>query len=1829
MAQQAWLDSLSEDWVSQPRSNESQVDLEPLSSPGAEGKQALRDRGSRIPRPNTASNVPASPYSNALNERSASEINFESSSRISPRSPRRAKSNLPQNDVRSGSMLSNASVVHNTINHNLASGHPLKGTDNIPEWKRRLVYGELPYGESRDLFSSAGNGLEDMFRPPKVAEPVDDDHEEMSTMNDMTLPSSPPPYRRRAYLTSEQHDLPADMSGPADAVSTDSVRQSHQAATNDSHKNYHSNSSADMDSSFTSISAKPSDKPTRVISGASGQSVIQHEDLSPIVLSRHDDSHGRYTYAPLDASAEQLKKRLEKLRRNQLVLDNDPQESASRPLGVKSETTAPGGFNTTDDFINGGGFLNVKRGGRSGEGSFLRRPLSPPLNTDTSEMLPESSLQASTPKHFPTVRNEWTESTNTETGAHRPSTPDHPPALRPGMTQAQHGASQNTSPLKLFGPYDTFTNQTLLRRISQFEDPMSDSLSQADSIDESYMENMVEKLYREEEAQGEPRSSKNKPSHGDQQDARGSVNAFGVGELNDFEFSEDLSFSREPSILTNKENIDPTQNQVAQEDPRFDIHEDLHSDTDTLNVDKHRKWSNAGGLSRYSRQSSWSSHTRRSRSTSALDRMSNAVLSTPKRESSEGKRPRTSPSKDPTPKRRRTLHKSDVAFGLVDLADDFDLIYKSHDDLQDAVGRKRKIATPLSGQLSINPAISALRQTVRPRSPTPSQRNSAAKDRRPLGEVEYGTDAKEHILESGKNISATPNWMLDGSRKTSMKTQDFWEQANEIMAMIRSKARPKTSLDSVEESEVEHGDKLPFDETIKDDESYQSTEEPFSRPPSRDGRPLARMPLRQEDPEVADRLKQYAELSDLGELVSLSMGRIKEANHEFNMAKESIDQSLRDSASRTFSSPGPEFISDLPNIRLSRNPDGSTALYGEEHLFPGTSYGSRASSGRSYPSSSSRNSESCRLIAPDAVTQLIGEQVGNMVFDKGKNAWMKVKTPNTVAKVINVLPSDDSEEDPFASIPDLSVDMTMEKENLLGLSAGSRPSDIDNEQGPGSPHFTTATEHGSCTPVYNGSPVLSPRATPNTNQGYSPVSEAESVEHEITIDEDRISKTPSARRRNLTITFSSPIASILRNLPALDDDDLGVDPIELTEAIRETTSELGANRPEESAGLEHVGGKVPPKSRSRSRGPARMLSVRGRAFITRPVSRIDERDETSDLSDHAEERQLSMIPDLSLVGGDANEQHISSLGVTLTPVASRTTSISTTPAIAKHVGTLSLSPLPDFTMLQADQSCALEISYVVEDRYLVTGNKSKKTLSTAIRSLVEKITEAEPFEPDWKGMQELDISDKKLASLHMLDEFCGGVVTLEASNNNIRHLEGVPDGVRNLRITHNQLSELTAWGHLMNLQYVDVSNNHLTSLFAFKGLVHLRSLRADNNRITSLQGICQHDTLQVLRARGNMIKFLDFDGTRLDRLSELDLEHNRIEAVHNIEQLPSLTSLNLQHNQLTEISTSPGTTTETVRFLKVSDNNIVSLDLSGYPSIRLLHADRNQIAIVKGGARCRRLDSLSLREQKIEGYLDTSFLTEVYEIRKLFLSGNLLGEFDPSVDFLNLQYLELANCGLQSLPENLGQLMPNVRVLNLNFNALSDLSSLRFIPRLKKLSAAGNRLAEAGQIANALADFPHLSKLDLRDNPTTQGFYPPLQTLVYVNETGDKPFDPFVLPEGSAERDGQFVARLDTGTRMRRRLYEMVVLGQCQRLKSLDGLDVRRADVAKKDATWSALSKAGVLGDIQARRNTEAEKMEEHDIPKCSIERDEAQSPTENRKLDLPHRPVTPVRQQA
>ncbi|TVY73157.1 Septation initiation network scaffold protein cdc11 [Lachnellula suecica] len=1839
--EQAWLDSLSEDWVSQPRSSGSPaLSLPSLSDDTSESDNA-RAKSSRIPiyQPQKKSwNAgPDSP----LSERSTNEHNIPLSQRGS-KPPSKLRDELPgsvrgRHHSRTASASTTQSIQHHTVQHKSTSLSPKRDSRETPEWKRRLLQGDVAYGEQRDLFSPAG--IENIFRPPQ-SQPVSPSKLQSRVASEeesVVMPSSPPPYncnrvnqeaesepdqgeemedQRRRQPRGVNYKLADDGNSEfsANDLSRSSSFQPRRAAQNGPGR--------DSDLSISQQEG-PVEGAGRTVSG---QSDMRNEELSPIYITRQNTIGGSIDYAANVPPAAELKQRLQAIKEDSPLRTSDTLDESSR-VALEDMTA------DTDDFAHNGQFINSRRGGRSHEGSFQRRMLSPSSLPAIDESgIPEESMQASTPKHLPNIRKTRASNEYRDPPAQGLSSLPQTPRSSPIKSNERQQGGSSGSPLKLFADtYDTFTKTKLERRLSQFggaqfkgdlngeEDDFVPSASAQEPTKTELNEGFV--------AASSPRKSQQESRSHQRPSKR--YSSFGEGELDDFQFSEEVSHnsSGQSSQDDDKENmslpvLDPkTQTKFKfQLDPSLPLEKDVktkrrvqHTRTKTTSTKR------TISVRKTIRPGSGSSNFDVPPSQRLED------LETPRKRNgnSEGKRLPRSPLKDSTPKRRRTLQKNDIS--ELDFGDDLaklDSLKDTHQQMQSVIGKKRKDARHGDDQQAANPKVLAMRQILRPRTPTPSQRSSQQLEHHPDFEVEISAIERAKLLQDKKiaqiqaELDATDplrlstafgvSQVLRDSRKGSVTTQDFLDEAKKIMAGIRGKARPNSGLTSLEESEAENERNRSPEEGAEDyfEESYQeSTLEPFSRPPSRDGKPVTRMPAVQEDPALLDHLRKYQEKSDMDDVMASSirtMAMAKEAVEEAKEIERITNETIsRASGRRLYTE---EFVeSEPPNIRISENPEfqrkrkHSTSSIptgsevSREAEFP--SQGSNASSGqstsRTIPTGSSRGSDSRRVIAPHNVSHLIPEQLAGMVFDRERNIWVKRKSASAESGGQNFLSSDETEDDPFGDIPDLSVDETQERQKLKAVAAKlQQEAHSLNRKTPGTTasqrssiyqapalstqgqasidasklsHFasvkiavssskTTSTEVKQA-PIGTPSFPPQPKQDADNSATYSKVKPrpevTSPVEGEISIHEDRLPGSPE-RRRNVTITFSSPLTSII-NPP-----DHNLENSFDSSADEPTNSDHGG--PDDFQDDSVIVGKRGSNQRTSSttthttvRKASRGLSLGRHTFSGRPVSRIDERDEeeSGEGNDDLHRRSISVI--------------------VTTPASKRAASMAlVTPRPPHDIGTLTLTPLSEFTVHQEDPSFGLNVSYVAMGQPFTHGNGQQRTLSGSIKALVEQISAVEPYEPFWEDMKQIELKERKLTTLHKLDEFCGKIEELDASHNQISQLHGAPGSVRHLRMTHNCLSGLTAWNHLSNLQC----------------LVHLRGLRADNNKISSLDGIGQLDGLLSLRLRGNLLESLDFSNTRLQRLTDLDLKSNYIRDVHNIDELPSLSDLNLEDNEISSFAPNGPEMLWALKYLRLSGNNLSSIDVSPFPGLRLVYLDRNRLGALSGVLKAKHLDSISMREQKEGAVVDMSLLSEAFEVRKIFLSGNLLSSFEPTIDFLNLQYLELANCGLESLPAAFGQMFRNIRVLNLNFNALRDLKPLFGIRRLKRLYLAGNRLEKLKQTTSILSQFRFLSTADFRGNPLTMGFYPPLlDTSVAIRkvQNGGEIVEPFTIGTVDSARDSKYVGCLDTETKSLRRVYELLVLGGCPRLNLLDGLDVERSIAELRDGVWDSLLDSGVL----------------------------------------------------
>lgn len=299
--------------------------------------------------------------------------------------------------------------------------------------------------------------------------------------------------------------------------------------------------------------------------------------------------------------------------------------------------------------------------------------------------------------------------------------------------------------------------------------------------------------------------------------------------------------------------------------------------------------------------------------------------------------------------------------------------------------------------------------------------------------------------------------------------------------------------------------------------------------------------------------------------------------------------------------------------------------------------------------------------------------------------------------------------------------------------------------------------------------------------------------------------------------------------------------------------------------------------------------------------------------------------------------------------------------------------------------------------------------------------------------------------------------------------------------------------------------------------------------------------------------------------------------MNGLEELPSLIHLNLDQNQLDAIPLPPSTRLETIRSIKLTQNSFTAFDVTPFPSLRILYMDNNRLSSVTGLGRAKSIDAVSFREQKTEAGsfdLDTNHM---FEARKLYLSSNPIGTLSQlQASFLNLQFLELAGCGLRALPKGIATLIPNVRVLNLNYNALSDLRLLAGLSRLVKLTCAGNRIGHIRKLGQTLERCRALKWVDFRANPVTTGFYPPVTTVVKQPERSDEYVrDPFEMVPAEQDNDAQHLGRLDMRTKCERRRYWVLLASACRKLKGADGLPLVRDEVEKEDEVWHEMVAKG------------------------------------------------------
>uniref|UniRef100_A0A8D3EA34 Leucine rich repeats and immunoglobulin like domains 1 n=1 Tax=Scophthalmus maximus TaxID=52904 RepID=A0A8D3EA34_SCOMX len=246
------------------------------------------------------------------------------------------------------------------------------------------------------------------------------------------------------------------------------------------------------------------------------------------------------------------------------------------------------------------------------------------------------------------------------------------------------------------------------------------------------------------------------------------------------------------------------------------------------------------------------------------------------------------------------------------------------------------------------------------------------------------------------------------------------------------------------------------------------------------------------------------------------------------------------------------------------------------------------------------------------------------------------------------------------------------------------------------------------------------------------------------------------------------------------------------------------------------------------------------------------------------------------------------------------------------------------------------------------------------------------------------LDHNELTSIPDLGPAASKIVSLYLHHNKIRSIDG-----RRTR-------------ELVSVETLDLSNNDITELrgHCFTAGLQIQDLYLSNNKISVLElGALDHlgSTLQVLRLSRNRISQIPVRAFQLPRLTQLELNRNRIRQVEGLtfQGLSSLEVLKLQRNSISKLTDGAFWDLAKMKVLHLDYNSLTEVNsgsLYGLTSLQQLYLSNNSIARINpdGWKFCQKLRELNLSYNNLTR-LDEGSLAVLGDLHTLRLGHNSIG----------------------------------------------------------------------------------------------------------------------------------------------------------------------------------------------------------------------------------------------
>ncbi|XP_049608707.1 leucine-rich repeat-containing G-protein coupled receptor 6 [Syngnathus scovelli] len=329
-----------------------------------------------------------------------------------------------------------------------------------------------------------------------------------------------------------------------------------------------------------------------------------------------------------------------------------------------------------------------------------------------------------------------------------------------------------------------------------------------------------------------------------------------------------------------------------------------------------------------------------------------------------------------------------------------------------------------------------------------------------------------------------------------------------------------------------------------------------------------------------------------------------------------------------------------------------------------------------------------------------------------------------------------------------------------------------------------------------------------------------------------------------------------------------------------------------------------------------------------------------------------------------------------------------------------------------------------------------------------------------------EIEPRAFHRLHLLTE-------LRISGNRLRYISGhALQGLHNLKVLmlqNNHIEKLpddAPWD-LPNLLSLRLDANLLSEVpaGAFRGVRSLRHLWLDDNSLSEIPvtALDALPSLQAMTLALNQITHIPDDAfANLSALVVLHLHNNRIQmmGMRCFQGLHSLETLDLNYNELQEFPVAIRTLSK-LQELGFHNNNIKAIPeraFVGNPHLQTIHFYENPIQFVGKSA--------------------FQFLPKLHT---LSLNGaTLIQNFPDLKGTTSLEVLTLTQAGLSTLPLDLCEQLPRLRVLELSSNQIERLPSFYHCSALQEIGLQHNQITRLE--SSTFQQLASLKTLDLSWN---------------------------------------------------------------------------------------------------------------------------------------------------